>query len=180
MSGAQAARHATATRTGDDTRHETGRHGTGRHSHHGGRTVKRIVARLAGGYVVWGVVATATFALLWPAMWVNPLGSFAKMTAEMEEYVGGHVNANFFWGQTTDDPGLLFYPIAYFFRITPATVIGLAAAAWAAARRRFPFDRPLVQRAALGFLLAGLVFVLLMSIPAKKFDRYILPAFPRL
>ena len=130
------------------------------------------------GYVLWGVVATVTFFLLWPAMWVNPLGSFAKMTAEMEEYVGGHVNANFFWGRTTDDPGLLFYPIAYFFRITPATVIGLIAAAVAAARRSAPFDRPLVRRAALGFLLFGLLFVLLMSIPAKKFDRYILPAFP--
>jgi hypothetical protein len=44
--------------------------------------------------------------------------------------------------------------------------------------RRPPFDRPLVRRAALGFLVFGVVFVILMSLPAKKFDRYILPAFP--
>ncbi len=134
--------------------------------------------RLLTGYVIWGVVASVTFFLLWPVMWVDPLGAFARMTAEMEEYVGGHVNPNFFMGQSTSDPGLIFYPIAYFFRITPATVFGLAAAALAARRRAFPFDRPLVRRAALGFLLFGLIFVLLISLPAKKFDRYILPAFP--
>lgn len=130
------------------------------------------------GYVLWGIVASATFFLLWPSTWVNPLGTFARMTMEMEEYVGGHVNPNYFMGQITDDPGLIFYPIAYFFRITPATVFGLVAAAVAAARRSSPFDRPLVRRAALGFLVFGVVFVILMSLPAKKFDRYILPAFP--
>ena len=130
------------------------------------------------GYVLWGIVASATFFLLWPSTWVNPLGTFAKMTAEMEEYVGGHVNPNYFMGQITNDPGLIFYPIAYFFRITPATVFGLVAAAVAAARRSNPFDRPLVRRAALGFFVFGIVFVALMSFPAKKFDRYILPAFP--
>jgi hypothetical protein len=130
------------------------------------------------GYVLWGVIASATFFLLWPSTWVNPLGTFAKMTAEMEEYVGGHVNPNFFLGQITNDPGIIFYPIAYFFRITPATVFGLVAAGVAAWRRASPFDRPLVRRAALGFLVAGGVFVALMSIPAKKFDRYILPTFP--
>ncbi len=130
------------------------------------------------GYVVWGIVASATFFLLWPSTWVNPLGTFGKMTAEMEEYVGGHVNPNYFMGQITNDPGIIFYPVAYFFRITPATVIGLLAAAVAASRRSHPFDRPLVRQAAIGFLVSGLVFVALMSLPAKKFDRYILPAFP--
>ncbi|MFN8464381.1 MAG: glycosyltransferase family 39 protein [Caldilineaceae bacterium] len=136
------------------------------------------VRALLLGYVIWGVVASATFFLLWPSTWVNPLGTFAKMTAEMEEYVGGHVNPNYFMGQITNDPGLIFYPIAYFFRITPATVVGLIAAAVAAARRSTPLDRPLVRRAAMGFFVSGIVFVALMSFPAKKFDRYILPAFP--
>jgi hypothetical protein len=130
------------------------------------------------GYVVWGIVASATFFLLWPSTWINPLGTFAKMTAEMEEYVGGHVNPNYFMGQITNDPGIIFYPIAYFFRVTPATVIGLVVAAVAAGRRSNPFDRPHVRRAAMGFLISGVVFVALMSLPAKKFDRYILPAFP--
>jgi hypothetical protein len=130
------------------------------------------------GYVIWGVIASAVFFLLWPSMWVNPLGTFTKMTVEMEEYVEGHSNPNYFMGQVTSDPGIIFYPVAWFFRATPATVLGLIAAAVAAARRSVPFDRPLVRRTALGFLLFGLLFTVLMTIPAKKFDRYLLPAFP--
>jgi hypothetical protein len=137
---------------------------------------------LVVGYVLWGAAAAATFFLLWPATWVDPLGTFVKMTAEMEEYVGGHVNPNFFLGQNTADPGPFFYPLAWFLRITPATLVGLLAAGWASwgapSRRRFPFGDPLVRRTALGFMVAGLLFVLLMTIPAKKFDRYILPVFP--
>jgi hypothetical protein len=132
------------------------------------------------GYVVWGIVASATFFLLWPSMWVNPLGTFGQMTAEMEEYIGGHVNPNFFMGQSTNDPGLIFYPIAYYFRSTPATILGLLAAAVAAWRRARPLDAPLVRRTALGLLIFAVGFALLMSIPAKKFDRYILPVFPAL
>lgn len=135
---------------------------------------------LWGGYVVWGIVASATFFLLWPSMWLDPLGTFAKMAGEMEDYVGGHVNANFFLGQITDDPGIFFYPIAYFFRITPATTIGLIAAGIAAFRHSPPWAQPKVRRTALGFLVFAVIFIVLMTIPAKKFDRYILPAFPGL
>ena len=107
---------------------------------------------LIAGYIVWGVIATATFVLLWPSMWVNPFGTLARMAGEMEGYVGGHVNANYFLGQAVADPGPFFYPVAWLFRITPATVIGLAAATVAALWRRSPFDRPLVRRTALAML----------------------------
>lgn len=132
---------------------------------------------LAIGYVVWGVVATITFFVLWPTMWVDPLGAFVKISTEMEAYVEGHVNPNFFLGRAVSDPGLFFYPIAYFFRITPATLVGLLAAAVAAARGRAPFDRPLVRRTASAMVVFALIFTAFMSIPAKKFDRYLLPAF---
>ena len=90
---------------------------------------------LLGGYVLWGIVAAATFVVLWPAMWRNPLGTLAQIAAEMSVYVAGHENGNFFMGRPVDDPGVLFYPVAYYFRATPATLIGLLAAAVAAIRR---------------------------------------------
>ena len=129
------------------------------------------------GYIVWGAIATATFVLLWPSMWVSPLGTLARMGVEMERYVEGHVNPNYFMGRVVSDPGIVFYPIAYLFRSTPATLIGLLAAGVAVLRRKEPFDRPLVRRTVLGLTIFSLVFIALMTIPAKKFDRYILPAF---
>jgi hypothetical protein len=132
---------------------------------------------LLTGYVAWGCVATATFVVLWPAMWVHPTETLAAIAAEMNVYVGGHRNRNFFVGQIVDDPGVLFYPVAYYFRSTPASIIGLVAATVAAFRQRGPFGQQPVRQTAFGMIVFALVFLVGMTIPAKKFDRYLLPAF---
>jgi hypothetical protein len=130
-----------------------------------------------GGYVVWGAIATLTFVTLWPSMWVHPIDTLTRMAVEMSDYVERHTNINFFLGQPVADPGPFFYPVAWLFRTTPAVIAGLAAAAFFGGRKRQIFAPPLVRRAAMALLLFALVFVLGMTMGAKKFDRYILPAF---
>jgi hypothetical protein len=129
------------------------------------------------GYVLWGGVAIATFVLFWPAMWVDPLGTLGRMSAKMSLYAEGHIYINYFWGRPTEDPGLLFYPVAYLFRSTPATLIGLLAAICAFAWRRWPLDQPAQRRSALALLLFALIIAAGMTNGAKKFDRYLLPVF---
>ena len=133
--------------------------------------------RVIGGYVLWGAIATLTFVVLWPSMWVHPFETLARMAVEMSDYVERHTNINFFMGQPVADPGPFFYPIAWLFRTTPGVMVGLAAAGVLGWRRRQLFAAPLVRRAATALLIFALVFVLGMSVGAKKFDRYILPAF---
>ena len=133
--------------------------------------------RLFWGYVIWGLIPTSVFIALWPAMWLDPLGTLTRMTAEMSDYVGGHVNINYFWGRPTEDPGLIFYPIAYLWRITPLTLAGLTSAGVLAWKQIAPFDTRTGRNVALALLLYALLFTGLMSIGAKKFDRYMLPAF---
>jgi hypothetical protein len=135
---------------------------------------------LVTALILWGAIATMTFVLLWPAMWVNPVGALLGMVAEMGQYVEGHVNPNFFLGQPTFDPGPLFYPIAYWLRTTPATVLGLLAALVLAWRQRWPFDSPSVRRSTGALALFAFLFGAAMSFGAKQFDRYLLPAFPAL
>lgn len=136
---------------------------------------------LLTGLVAWGLLSLLVFVACWPAMWVEPLGTLDKMLAETSDYVEGHVNVNYFMGQPTFDPGLFFYPVAYLFRTTPIVLIGLIAAfvlAWPQRRRtRLPFDHPPTRHAAAGLLLFALVFTLAITVGAKKFDRYLLPAF---
>ncbi|MGL4649944.1 MAG: glycosyltransferase family 39 protein, partial [Caldilineaceae bacterium] len=133
--------------------------------------------RLLLAFVVWGAVATLLFVALWPAMWLNPLGTLTSMAGEMGEYVERHTNLNYFWGAPTQDPGLLFYPVAWFFRTTPAVLLGLIAAAWLGRKRMAPLHMSPARRAALALLIFALLFAAGMSLGAKKFDRYILPAF---
>ncbi|MBW7881199.1 MAG: glycosyltransferase family 39 protein [Caldilineaceae bacterium] len=137
----------------------------------------KATRRLLGGYVIWGLVASAAFIVLWPAMWSDPVNTLTRMATEMEAYVEGHVNPNYFWGRPTGDPGWFFYPVAYFFRITPAVVVGLVAAVIARIRLAWPFPESRTRHTLRGLAIFSAVFIVFMSIPAKKFDRYILPAF---
>ncbi len=135
------------------------------------------ITRLGSGYVLWGIAAVATFVILWPAMWGDPVGSLLRMATEMEAYVEGHVNANFFMGAPTDDPGIFFYPVAVFFRITPAVVIGLVSALVFYVRREWIFAEVRTRRTIRALAFFAVIFVVAMTIPAKKFDRYVLPVF---
>ncbi|MFO7635253.1 MAG: glycosyltransferase family 39 protein, partial [Caldilinea sp.] len=140
------------------------------------RTVA-IIFRLCSGYLLWGIVAIATFFLLWPAMWADPAGSLLRMGTEMEAYVEGHVNPNFFMGAPTTDPGVFFYPVALFFRITPAVAVGLVAALVFYMRRDWIFAEARTRRTVRALTFFVIAFMVAMTVPAKKFDRYILPAF---
>ncbi|NTV64454.1 MAG: glycosyl transferase, partial [Oscillochloris sp.] len=71
------------------------------------------------------------------------------------------------------DPGPLFYPVALAFRLTPWTLLG-AVLGGVALARGWP-----AQRVALRLLLiCGLMYLLAITLLAKKFDRYALPVVP--
>lgn len=135
--------------------------------------------------LVWGCIAAGTWIGLWPAAWLDPIGSM--MTVINEIFRNGaepHGWGNFFMGRVVGDPGPLFYPVAIDLRLNPASMIGLFAAAGAAivflaTRRNQSRCTPLIQSPAFVLLvLFALVFTAIMTILAKKFDRYVLPVFP--
>ncbi len=136
------------------------------------------MAWLRGG-VVWGVMAAAIFVLLWPAMWVDPLGSVRQVLDAAGEYAAeGHLKPTFFNGDIyAGDPGFAFYPVTYLWRSTPITWIGLALAAGAFALRRAPLQTRPQRFMAASLLVYALGFMIFMNIGAKKFDRYLLPSY---
>lgn len=130
--------------------------------------------RLVGGLAAWLGLAWLVCLALWPAMRL----SSAAVLRQMVDFAARNNNSerdNYFLGQPVDDPGLLFYPVAFFFRATPLMLLGLALLAYALARWR----RQLSSFWPVLFL-AGYAagFVLMMSLGQKKFDRYELPVFP--
>ncbi len=110
-------------------------------------------------------------------MWVHPVSTLSRMAVEMGDYVERHTNVNYFMGRPVADPGLFFYPVAWLYRTTPGVIVGLVAAAIFGWRKRRLFAAPLVRRGVMALLIFALIFVLGMTVGAKKFDRYILPAF---
>lgn len=121
--------------------------------------------------VGWGVLLVAVYVTLWPAMWSEPLqriGQVIDFTAKQ----GGspHNWSNFFLGApTSGDPGPLYYPVALLYRLSPIVLLGVLLLPLAL-RRRVPARAPV-----LGLLAFAVLFAGMMTLGAKKFDRYLLP-----
>ncbi|KAB8139920.1 glycosyltransferase family 39 protein [Chloroflexia bacterium SDU3-3] len=134
------------------------------------RTPRRAVGALA----VWGLAAAATAALLWPALLVEPMRVVELVASGVTDNGAvPHANGNFFLGQATDAPGLLFYPVVLAMRTTPITLVGLLLLPWA--WRDLAHHR---RRDMAALALLVLLVLLALSIFAKKHNRYLVPAFP--
>lgn len=130
--------------------------------------------------LLFGTIAAATFALLFPAMWVNPLETLRLIYVEafaVGEIGEGH--DTFFMGQISNNPGWLFYPYAITFRLTPVTLAGLLfLPAWLWAQRRAltaPRVRLVITLAA--YVILVIVFA---NVSPKKLDRYVMAVIPAL
>jgi 4-amino-4-deoxy-L-arabinose transferase-like glycosyltransferase len=152
----------------------------------GGGYTHRLLLSHTIALVVWGITAAITWVALFPAAWVGPSRAVHVVVDEIvRNGAEPHEAGNFFMGKITDDPGPLFYPVAIVLRLTPWSMIGLLAAGGvalfhlAAIIRRSSSTTRLSPAPALALLLLfALLFIATLSILAKKFDRYALPAFP--
>jgi hypothetical protein len=135
-------------------------------------TWRRRAWQVVRSLIVWGLVATCVFFLLWPAMWVAPgemLGRVAKSALKHVEEP--HDRAAFFAGRLADDPGPLYYPAVLAWKTTLVTLPSTCVAVVLLVKhRREKSSRPLwyILIYALGFLLA-------MTLGAKKLARYMVP-----
>jgi hypothetical protein len=136
-----------------------------------------VTARLALDLVVWGAAAVAAFVVGWPAIWVLGPAEVLGRVIEFTRETGGqpHEQGTFFWGAQTADPGPGFYPVAMAFRLAPLTLLGLALALLSWRRLRDDQRQPV-----LALVAYALGFLLMMTLGAKKLDRYVLPIFPAL
>ncbi len=127
---------------------------------------------------LWSLAAGLVFVLLWPAMWVDPIGRVTSIVNDALRASGSpHPKGSFYLGQPVPDPGLSFYVLVTLFRTTPLLWLGwlLAGATYLAWRPRWTHGR-----SALILLAFALLYGLLVTVGGKKQDRYILPAFPAL
>jgi 4-amino-4-deoxy-L-arabinose transferase-like glycosyltransferase len=158
----------------------------------------RRVAELGRDWAIGGLVAALVFVLLWPAMWVDPLGTIQGVIDKAFGYAASpHERGNFFLGKVGMDPGPFFYPVALLFRLTPLTLLGIGGSLlllrqipnppradlrWRSSSPQGPGAEGTSGRwraVQIASLWAFIVcYVLFMTTGAKKFDRYLLPIFP--
>lgn len=124
--------------------------------------------------VIWGLSAAVVFIALYPAMWTAPLTALQRLTETAEKHGETAHAVNFFFGNSARDPGAAFYPVVLAFRSTPVLWLGLIAALILIVRAHS--DRDQRRRSAMWpYWVFALLFMGLVTLAAKKLDRYILP-----
>ena len=135
------------------------------------QSIWQVIRRL----LIWGVSAAAIFFIAYPAMWVAPVKTILRMRTTAENFSETAHAVNFFNGSNARDPGPLFYPVVLAFRSTPILWLGLIAGVVLIARAKSEHDKRLRSIAWVYWVFA-LVFIGVITLGAKKLDRYVLPA----
>ncbi len=124
------------------------------------------------------LVAIGTSIALWPALWASPQEALRAVLGLSVQYAAEDPAATtaFFRGHLVEHIGPAFYAVAVWFRSTPLALIGAALAIVGAAlpKRLAPSRRERgVILALLGY---AALYLVLIGLGLKKFDRYALPA----
>ncbi|MBN1877964.1 MAG: glycosyltransferase family 39 protein [Anaerolineae bacterium] len=135
------------------------------------------LGRAARSFGIWLLVVCIIFILLWPAMWVDPIGTLSKVfyyTFFWSETP--HGNPTFFAGQLTfEDPGVLYYLAALVWHATTITLplYGISAVCLLRCLKKYGTDDKFIG----WVLLYAVGFLILMSLMAKKTLRYLVPIY---
>jgi hypothetical protein len=135
---------------------------------------KRRIRMLGSIVVLWTAALVATYWLVWPSMWTQPLKTVGVSFGGALYYrETPHENPLYYLGEPTEaDPGPTFYPINMAIKMTAVSTLGFLASL-ALLRRPLEPNKRLAVLLGLAFVL---FFAIQMTLGEKKFTRYALPA----
>jgi len=137
------------------------------------------------GFFTFFILHCSLFIILYPAMWVDAVGTFNGIVGLAAFLSANPVRPTFFEGQYVLNHGAEFYPTAMIYRLTPIVLIGLVIAFITSVlitrgRRQEAGGKKQTSlpylAACLVLLAFSLLFILFITPVAKKYDRYMLPA----
>lgn len=136
---------------------------------------RAALGEAAGTALLWLLPLAVTYFLLWPAMWQAPVETLRLAYGGAGFYAETpHEYPLLFLGQvTSEDPGPLFYPVNLAIKTTAVSLTGFLLCFYALARLPLRDD----QRRSIWLGMAFIFFfILMMTLGAKKLERYVLPA----
>lgn len=135
------------------------------------KSFKKGVLPTARVVSIWLSISLLGFALLWPAMWVAPGRVFEYLYSGVSEVGVEQDHQQFYFGKLVSDPGISFYFVVLALRSSIYLLPSLIG--YFFVRGRFSADE---KKFILYVFLFSFFYLIQLTIPSKKLDRYILPA----
>jgi hypothetical protein len=134
---------------------------------------KETVKLTAKTFLLWLGVALLAFVLFWPAMWTNAGEALSTIYRGIFTIGVERGHYQLFMGNWVEDPGWLFYLVVILYRTSVILYLGFFGFL-------LTFHKYVKRKGAVWFVVYAFIFAgfyaLELSIPAKKLDRYLLPA----
>ncbi len=132
--------------------------------------------------LIWGLLAGLIVFSLWPAMWSDPVSTISKvidhtLNATEGEIGGAEFLVSYNQGYDTQFKYPYFYPYMFLWRTTPLILMGLLFTIISFKSTHTRLAKPFIRRTLADLLIFILVYLFMMSIGSKKYDRYLLPAY---
>ena len=127
--------------------------------------------------MLWGITFCVVIFLIWPALWVAPLETLAKLYEGLLQEAD--TGDQFFWGQVTDSPGLIFYPLALAYRLSPTLQVGLLTCLAVLLIPRLRQHLAKIPEL-VALTLIPISVLVIVSVIARKYDRYMMIIWPEL
>jgi hypothetical protein len=117
-------------------------------------------------------IALITIVAIWPSLWIAPAHTVTELVRGVQEIGVDTEHIQFYFGMLVGDPGPTYYPVVLALRSTPLLLLGLVGLIFV--HRKLSES----QRRFVNYLgLFAIFYILQITIPTKKLDRYVLPAF---
>jgi hypothetical protein len=122
-------------------------------------------------FALWFVVLSAVVFCLWPALWVDPKGVYNAIYKGVAVVGIEREHIQYYFGKLVDDPGPTFYPIVFLYKSSPWVFLGFFGALFFIGK--FSTRK---KKFILFLICYSLLYLLMLTLPTKKLDRYIMPS----
>jgi hypothetical protein len=129
-------------------------------------SLKNIFTR----FFLWAVAFSIIVFSLWPALWVDPQGVYKAIYKGVAVVGIEREHIQYYFGKLVEDPGPAFYPVVFLYKSSPWLLIGIVGLVFIAGRISAK-----KKQFVLFLLIYSLLYLLMLSVPTKKLDRYIVP-----
>jgi hypothetical protein len=119
--------------------------------------------------------------LFFPAMFKTPVYYLSEIFRESVRVGVRNGHSQIVFGELTDEAGPEFYPLALLLKVSPFTLLGIVFAIFyfiLNLKKVFDNKKHPIQESLLYLLYFYAAYLLVMTFPSKKIDRYLVPMYP--